>query len=87
MTCLIVHQSSTPLPVVEYLPVPCMPKTHADMHLQGLEILRASLQSKTVLTDVFLGKNNLKPTTMSNGRGTNTTFCNGTRPQSLAWRA
>nr|CAB3481223.1 unnamed protein product [Digitaria exilis] len=54
---------------------------------EGLEILRASLQSKTVLTDVFLGKNNPKPTTMSNGRGTNTSSSNGRRPESLAWRA
>nr|CAB3483275.1 unnamed protein product [Digitaria exilis] len=56
-------------------------------HKEGLEILRASLQSKTVLTDVFLGKNNPKPTTMSNGRGTNTSSSNGRRPESLAWRA
>ncbi|GJM88319.1 hypothetical protein PR202_ga04369 [Eleusine coracana subsp. coracana] len=54
---------------------------------EGLEILRASLQSKTVLTDVFLGKNNPKPTTMGNGRGTNASFSYGTRPDSLTWRA
>jgi hypothetical protein len=55
------------------------------MHSQGLEILEASLQSKTVLTDVFLGKN--PPTKMKNGGGTNTSFTNGRRPESLTWRA
>jgi hypothetical protein len=31
--------------------------TFCDANMQGLEILKASLQSKTVLTDVFLTKN------------------------------
>jgi hypothetical protein len=48
---------------------------------EGLEILEASLQSKTVLTDVFLGKNPKPPTTMKYGGGTYT------RPESLTWRA
>jgi hypothetical protein len=56
------------------------------MHSQGLEILKASLQSKTVLTDVFLGKNPKPPTTMKNGRATKT-FTNRRRPESLTWRA
>jgi hypothetical protein len=56
------------------------------MHSQGLEILKASLQSKTVITDVFLGKNPKPPTTMKNGRATKT-FTNGRRPESLTWRA
>ncbi|PUZ66483.1 hypothetical protein GQ55_3G312700 [Panicum hallii var. hallii] len=49
---------------------------------EGLEILRASLQSKTVLTDVFLGK---KPPSMNNGRST--TLSSGRRHESLTWRA
>jgi hypothetical protein len=30
--------------------------SYGNFVVQGLEILRASLQSKTVLTDIFLGK-------------------------------
>jgi len=55
------------------------------MHLQGLEILRASLQSKAVLTDVFLGK---KPPSMSNNGGNNNrSLGSGRRHESLTWRA
>ncbi|KAL6624464.1 hypothetical protein ACP70R_031785 [Stipagrostis hirtigluma subsp. patula] len=50
---------------------------------EGLEILRASLQSKTVLTDVFLGK---PPPTAPNA-GTAPSLSNGRRRQSLTWRA
>jgi hypothetical protein len=53
------------------------------MHLKGLEILRASLQSKTVLTDVFLGK---KPPSMNNNGG-NRSLGSGRRHESITWRA
>ncbi|XP_066355961.1 uncharacterized protein [Miscanthus floridulus] len=51
---------------------------------EGLEILRASLQSKAVLTDVFLGK---KPPSMSNNGGNNRSLGSGRRHESLTWRA
>ena len=47
---------------------------------EGLEILKASLRSKTVLTDVFLCTGGKKPPPSSkNGNG-------GTRYECLAWR-
>ncbi|KAM3297329.1 hypothetical protein ACQJBY_039281 [Aegilops geniculata] len=47
---------------------------------EGLEILKASLRSKTVLTDVFLGTGKkLPPSPKNNGNG-------GTRYECLAWR-
>lgn len=49
--------------------------------MQGLEILKASFKSKTVLTDVFLGKK-LPP---SNNNGT-TLLRNATRYECLTWR-
>ncbi|KAG2639792.1 uncharacterized protein LOC120661406 [Panicum virgatum] len=50
---------------------------------EGLEILKASVQSKTVLTDVFIGK---KPPSLGNG-GASATLSNGRRRESLTWRA
>ncbi|RLN27532.1 hypothetical protein C2845_PM05G22290 [Panicum miliaceum] len=52
---------------------------------EGLEILRASLQSKTVLTDVFPGKK--PPSSMNNGRSTTPSLSSGRRHESLTWRA
>ncbi|XP_062231153.1 uncharacterized protein LOC133928714 [Phragmites australis] len=58
---------------------------------EGLEILRASLQSKTVLTDVFLGKKPPSASSMKNGGmkngGSTPQLSNGTRRDSLSWRA
>ncbi|XP_062232522.1 uncharacterized protein LOC133929762 [Phragmites australis] len=51
-------------------------------HKEGLEILTSSLQSKTVLTDVFLGKK--PPSSMKNGGST--PQLGGTRHESLTWR-
>ncbi|XP_062232523.1 uncharacterized protein LOC133929763 [Phragmites australis] len=51
---------------------------------EGLEILKASLQSKTVLTDVFLGKK--PPSSMKNG-GSTPQLSNGRRHDSHTWRA
>jgi len=50
---------------------------------EGLEILKASVQSKTVLNDVFIGK---KPPSLGNG-GASATLSNGRRRESLTWRA
>ncbi|XP_062231157.1 uncharacterized protein LOC133928717 [Phragmites australis] len=50
---------------------------------EGLEILRASLQSNTVLTDVFLG--NKPPSSMKNGGST--PQLSGTRHDSVSWHA
>ena len=36
-----------------------------DFLVQGLEVLKASLQSETVLTDVFIGKKSLKHAVLS----------------------
>ncbi|KAL6841419.1 hypothetical protein ACP4OV_028937 [Aristida adscensionis] len=52
---------------------------------EGLEILRAALQSKTVLTDVFLGKTK-PPASTSNGGNPAAPSNNGRRRESLAWR-
>ncbi|KAM3317818.1 hypothetical protein ACQJBY_035495 [Aegilops geniculata] len=48
---------------------------------EGLEILKASLRSKTVLTDVFLGNGGKKPPPSSKNNGNG-----GTRYECLAWR-
>ncbi|XP_062231158.1 uncharacterized protein LOC133928721 [Phragmites australis] len=53
---------------------------------EGLEILRTSLQSKTVLTDVFLGKKPPSASSMKNG-GITPQLRNGTRHDSVSWRA
>ena len=69
--------------------MPCMMFQHNQsltlMHYysQGLEILKASVQSKTVLNDVFIGK---KPPSFGNG-GASATLSNGRRRESLTWRA
>lgn len=46
---------------------------------EGLEILKASMRSKTVLTDVFLGTGKKPPPSSKNGNG-------GTRYECLTWR-
>ncbi|KAI4978526.1 hypothetical protein ZWY2020_015279 [Hordeum vulgare] len=46
---------------------------------EGLEILKVSLRSKTVLTDVFLGTGGKKPPSSSSKNG-------GTRYECLTWR-
>ena len=51
------------------------------MRMQGLEILEASFKSKTVLTDVFLGK---KPPPSNNG--TTLLRNKATRYECLTWR-
>ena len=48
---------------------------------EGLEILKASLRSKTVLTDVFLGTGGKKPPPSSKNNGNG-----GTRYECLTWR-
>uniref|UniRef100_A0A0A9CSJ8 Uncharacterized protein n=1 Tax=Arundo donax TaxID=35708 RepID=A0A0A9CSJ8_ARUDO len=50
---------------------------------EGLEILRAALQSKTVLTDVFLGKKPPSPMKIGGAPA----LSNGRRHKSLTWRA
>lgn len=56
---------------------------------EALEIFRASLQSKTVLTDVFLGKNPPTAPSTKSGTGTTRSLSNGggRRHECLAWRA
>ncbi|XP_062231152.1 uncharacterized protein LOC133928713 [Phragmites australis] len=51
---------------------------------EGLEILKGSLQSKTVLTDVFLGK---KPSSSMKNGGSTPQLSNGRRHDSHTWRA